>query len=73
MEEEEINFQEPNLAMKEDDDESEEISERDIVYYQKDDTTNYSRPLKLNKVKKKNLPRLSDDEDPIVDDISMSE
>lgn len=40
----------------------ESMNEQDIVYYQKEDLTNFSKGLGLNKVKRNIRPKLGSDE-----------
>lgn len=48
-----INFQEPNLAMIDNNSDEDSMDEQDIVYYHKDDLTQFSKNLGLNKVRRK--------------------
>lgn len=49
----EIEFQEPGLAMVDNNSDEDSMDEQDIVYYHKDDLTQFSKNLGLNKVRRR--------------------
>lgn len=68
----EINFQEPNLAMLNITGSEDSMEEQDMVFYPKEDQTQYSKPLGLNRAPRRSNDQMKLSEDDISDDTSIN-
>lgn len=68
----EINFQEPNLAMLNITGSGDSMEEQDMVFYPKEDQTQYSKPLGLNRAPRRSNDQMRLSEDDISDDTSIN-